>query len=402
MAKKSDKDKAGSKGKASDKKDDVVYLEGIENSVIENKIRDVLDGIDSEMEFGDALDIFIRKANNVHATKRIETPEGRMNYAVGIIITKAKAGRSFAAKPTIPISCVMRNVGGIKNNYTNVTEATHDMTSNDDKIGIAGPWRRCLDCGRKWDTEDEKYGTNCPGCSSTSSVVMANQAVPNGTQGIVNRQEMKMGDISGFNKTRTSIFVYSEDTGETDEAFLSFSGKQRVLLKRIQLGRPFNINIQANDIYVNETTGIVSYETTGTSKVSECSVEDFPDILEIYDDIVLPSVAELENGAFCALFLEVVEEAKQPKEDGKWIVQLSEPVEDEDSEPMLVNAYFDDEDVAKQLSEDDQGIFECRYSEMEVTVNGETEISRTINVQPEVCGLPIFILGEDGTKLLSV
>lgn len=400
MAKKSDKDEG--KGNATDKKDEVVYLEGIENSIIENKIRDILDGIASEMEYEDALNIFIKKANNVHATKRIETSEGRMSYAIGIIISKAKAGRSFAAKPTTPISCVMRNVGGIKNNYTNVTEATHDMTSNDDKIGIAGSWRRCVDCTRKWDTADEKYGTNCPACSSTNSVVMANQAVPIGTQGIVNRQEMKMGDISGFNKTRTSIFVYNEGTEDIDEAFLSFSGKQQVLLKKIQLGRSFDINVQAENIYVNETTGIVSYETTGTSKVTDCSIENFPDILDIYDDITLASIDELENGAFCTLFLEVVEEAKQPKEGGKWIVQLSEPVEDEDSEPMLVNTYFDDEDVAKQLKEDDQGIFECRYSELEVTVDDETEISRTINVQPEVCGLPIFILGENGTKLLSV
>lgn len=392
------------KSKKEDKKDnDVVYLKGIENSVVDAKLQEILDMVDSEMELEDAINLFVKKANNKHATDRIDTPEKRMTYAFGIIKSKAKAKRTFSSKPTMPISVVMRSVNSIKNNYTNVTEATRELKSNDEKIGIAGSWMRCTECGRKWDTKDERYGNNCPGCQSTDSVIMANQAVPLGTQGMVNRQEMKVGDISGFNKTRTSIFVRDVDSEEMLAAFLSFSGKQQDLLNKIQLGVPFDINVQSENIYVNEVTDITSYESTGTSKITNCSMEDFPDILKIYDEMeeLINYVADLNSGDYATLFLEVVEEAKQPKEGGRWLIQFTEPNEDDEAESVLLSAYFDDEDVAKQFNEDDQGIVECRYSEGEVTVGGETEISRIINIDVDVCGLPVFILGEDGTKLLS-
>ena len=117
--------------------------------------------------------------------------------------------------------------------------------------------------------------------------------------------------------------------------------------------------------------------------------------------MALSSVEELNDGDYCTIFLEVSEEAKQPKEGGKWLVQFTEPIEEEDDEPVLLSAYFDDEDVANQFTEDDQGVVECRYSESEVTVGGETEISRIINIQVDVCGLPVFLFGEDGTKFLT-
>lgn len=395
----SKKTEQGDKSKG---KNDVVYLEGIENSEVETKIQDILDNVDSELEMEAAIDIFIGRANSKYALGNIATVEKRATYAYGIIKSKAKTKRSFSSKPTMLISCVMRSVNSIKNNYTNVTEDTREMKSNDDKVGIAGPWRRCIDCGRKWDTKDLRYGDSCPTCQSMNSVVMANQAVPIGTQGIVNRQETKMGDISGFNKTRSSIFYFNSDSDEIEEAFLSFSGKQQELLKNVQLGMPFDINVQSENIYVNETTGITSFETTGTSKVTDCSIEDFPDILALYKEKeIINAVSDVEDGSYCALFLEVVEEAKQPKDGGRWLVQFSEPVEEEDDEAVVISSYFDDEDIARQFTEFEQGVIECRYSEGEVTVGGKTEISRIINIDVDVCGLPVFILGEDGTKLLS-
>lgn len=390
------------KDKSKGKTEDVVYLEGVKNKEVDKRLQEILDNVDSEMELEEAVNIFVKRANNEHAATRIDTPERRATYAYNLVKIKAKASRSFSSKPTIPISCVIRNVGGVKQNFANVTEGTRDMKSNDDKVGIAGSWRRCLDCNRKWDTADIKYGSNCPGCQSTNSVVMANQAVPVGTQGILNRQDMRMGDISSFNKVTSSIFLYNPDTEEVEEAFLSLSGKQQELLKKVQLGVPFDINVDEK-VFVNDTTEVNYFGTTGTSKVTECSVEDFPDILQIYETMesLIQNVEDLDDGDYCTLFLEVLEEAKQPKEGGKWLVQLTEPTEDEDAEPVLISMYLDDEDVAGQLNEGDQGIFDCRYSESTVTVGGEEEISRTINVNVETCGLPIYVLGKNGTKFIS-
>ncbi len=393
--------KTPEKDKTKGKSNEVVYLEGVKNSVVEKKLQDVLDNSDSEMELEESIDIFVKEANSPYATTRIDSVDKRVTYAVNFVKSKAKASRSFASKPTILISCVMRDVGGIKQNFANVTEETRDINSNDDKVGVAGSWRRCLECPRKWDTADIRYGTNCPGCSSTNSVILANQAVPMGTQGIVNVQEMKRGDISAFNKVTASIFLYDPDSEEVEEAFLSLSGKQMALLKKIQLGRPFDINVDEK-VFVNDTTEVNYFSTTGTSKVTDCSIEKFPDILEIYDTLpLMQSVVELNDGDFCTLFLKIVEEAKQPKEDGKWLVQLTEPNEDEDAEPMLLSLYLDDEDIAGQFNAGDAGIVVCRYSESTVTVGGEDEISRTININVESCGLPVFILGENGTKFLS-
>ena len=386
--------------KTNTKKDnDVVYLEGIENSVVEDKLKDILNDVDSEMELEEATDIFTKRVNSTYANTKISTVEKRMTYALGIVESKAEAKRSFSSKPTTTISCIMKNVGGMRQNFVNVTEDTRDMKSNDDKIGIAGSRRRCSDCGRKWDTSDIKYGSNCPGCQSTNSVTQANQAVPFNTTGIINRQAMEAGDISQFNKVTTNIFLYDDD-GETVVAFLSLSGKQMELLGKIRLGKPFDINV-SEKVYVNDVTGINYFSTTGTSKVTDCTVE-MPDVLEIYDNLpLMQTVDELNDGDFCTLFLEVIEEAKQPKEGGKWLVQLTEPNEDEDAESVLISMYLDEEDIAKQFSEGDVGVFDCRYSEREVSVGGEKEMSRTINVNVETCGLSVFILGDDGTKFLS-
>ena len=392
--------KANKDSKTNTKKDnDVVYLEGIENSVVENKLKDILNDVDSEMELEEATDIFTKRVNSTYANTKISTVEKRMTYALGIVESKAEAKRSFSSKPTMTISCIMKNVGGVKQNFVNVTEDTRDMKSNDDKVGIAGPWQRCLDCNRKWDTADLRYGSNCPGCQSTNSVIQANQAVPFNTTGIINRQTMEAGDISQFNKVTTNIFLYDDD-GETVVAFLSLSGKQMELLGKIRLGKPFDINV-SEEIYVHDVTGVNYFSTTGTSKITDCTVE-MPDVLEIYDSLpLMQTVDELNDGDYCTLFLEVVEEAKQPKEGGKWLVQLTEPNEDEDNEPVLISMYFDEEDIAKQFAEGDVGVFDCRYSEGEVSVGGEKEMSRTINVNVETCGLPVFILGDDGTKFLS-
>lgn len=395
-----EKDKKRNSKTNTKKDNEVVYLEGIDNKEIEAKLQEILDDVDSEMELEEATDIFVKKANSNYASTRIDGVDKKVTYALGVVKSKAKAKRSFSSKPTMPISCIMRNVGGIKQNFVNVTEETRDMKSNDDKIGIAGPWRRCFECARKWDTADDRYGSNCPGCQSTNSVVMANQAVPIGTNGIMNRQTMTAGDISIFNKVTTSIFLYNEDTEEAEAAFLSLSSKQMDLLGKIQLGKPFTINV-SEEVFVNDTTNVNYFSTTGTSKVTDCSVE-MRDVLEIYDALpLLQTVNELNDGDYCTLFLEVVEEAKQPKEGGKWLIQLTEPNEEEDAEPVLISMYLDDEDVAKQFNEGDVGIFDCRYSEGEVSVGEETELSRTINVNVETCGLPVFILGDDGTKFLS-
>ena len=379
---------------------EVVYLEGADNKEIETKLQKILDDVDSEMELEEAIDKFVNSANSWYANNKVDSIDNRVTYALGVVKAKAKGKKSFKSKPTMSISCIMRNVGGIKQNFVNVTEETRDMKSNDDKVGIAGSWRRCLDCGRKWDTADVRYGSNCPGCQNTNSVVMANQAVPTNTTGIVNRQTMAAGDISQFNKVTTSIFLYNEDTEEAEAAFLSLSGTQQELLKRIQLGKPFDINVDEK-VFVNDVTNVNYFSTTGTSKITDCSVE-MPDVLEIYDTLpLMQNVGELNDGDFCTLFLEVSEEAKQPKEGGKWLVQLTEPNEEEDAEIVLISMYLDDEDVAKQFNEGDVGIFDCRYSEREVSVGDETELSRTINVNVETCGLPVFILGDDGTKFLS-
>lgn len=388
-------------------KETVIYLEGIENSVVEEKIAGLIEVVNTDMTEEEALNVFIKKANSKHAKENIDTPEKRLTYAIKGTGAKIKASRNVSSKLTMPISCVISSVGGVAKNYANVTDGTRDMKSNDDKIGLAGSWRRCGSCSRIWDTADPKYGTICPGCQSVDSVILANQAVPNGTQGIVNKTEMRTGDISVFNTTRASIFMPG-DEDDMVEAFLSLTGEKQKLLSMVQLGEPFDINV-SEDVFFNESTGLNSYSTTGTSKVVECSYKKFPDILDIYRNMyadeggksLIHSVAKAENGTYCTFFLEVIEEAIQPKEGGKWLIRLAEPIEDEDEEALIVSMYLDEEDIAKQLHEGDMGIFECRYTEGSMTVEGEAEVTRTINVNVNTCGLPIYIMGDDGTTFIS-
>jgi len=388
-------------------KEIVTYLEGIENSVVEEKIAELIEAVNTDMTKQEALDVFVKKANSKHARENIDTPEKRLTYAIKGTEAKIKASRNVSSKPTMPISCVISSVGGVVQNYANVTDDTRDMKDKKDKIGLAGSWMRCLSCNRIWDTADPKYGTICPSCQNANSVILAYQAVPNDTQGIVNKNEMRTGDISVFNTTRTSIFMLDEEDN-MQEAFLSLTGEKQKLLDMVQLGEPFDINV-SEDVFYNETTGLNSYSTTGTSKVTACSNEDFPDILDIYRNMysdvegksLIHSVAAAEDGTYCTFFLEVIEEAIQPKENGKWLIRLAEPVEDEDEEALVVSMYLDEEDIAKQLREGDIGIFECRYTEGSMTVEGVQEVTRTINVNVNSCGLPIYIMGDDGTKFIS-
>jgi len=393
------------KGETTVKETTEILLEGVENEVVENKLRTMLEDNNLDAEFDEVKTKFVTAVNGVHCRLKVKGVENKLTYGVKTVKGQLTAGQNIPAKPTMPISCKMRNLGTIVKNSANVTEETKDYPK-EERVGIAGSWRRCLSCNRIWDTSDPRYGQSCPKCQSLSSVVLAYQAAPTPTTGIMDKN-MRTGDISAYNTITSSIFYLDE--GEVQQGFLKFSGKQKELLGEIRFGESFDINISAvdKDIFVNGTTGLKYFSVTSTSKVSECTNE-MPDILEIYESMfdgmegmsLIHSADDAEDGTFCTFYLQVVGEAKQHKEGGKWVVNLEEPTEDEDEEPIPITMYVDSKKVAQQFKLGDSGVFECRYAKETRTINDVTKTLGTINVEVSAPGVPVYLLSENGTKLV--
>ena len=389
---------------------ETILLDGVENSVVEERLKTMLESNNIDAEFDDVKARFVKVTNSYFCKTKVDGVDKKLNYAVKTVKGQLEAGRMLPSKKTMPITCMLRNLGTIQKNYANVTQETKHFKDKekDQKVGIAGSWRRCLNCNRQWDIADPKYGTNCPGCQSVSVTILAEQYAPKGTQGVLSK-DMRMGDISIYNTLTSSIFLMQD--GEVVEAFLKFTGdKQQELLNQIQFGVPFDINISAEekDQFVNDTTGIQSFNCTGTSKVTEATNE-MPDIMEIYenmysdsDNSLIHSVANCADGTYPTLNLEVVKEAEQYKEGGKWVINLVEPTEKEDVEPIPVSMYLDEEHVAKQFELGDNGIFECRYTKQSRSAEGETKETGIINVPITLSGMAVYIMSENGTKLISV
>jgi len=374
-------------------------IDGIENERIEKEIQTIVDNSVSELNFEDAMNRFAGSIGTAYVKARVKGAEEKLKYGLNSVKASDKTSRVFTSKPTTIISCVLRNTSTVEKNYCNVTDETYGKhIPKDQKIGIAGTWRKCKVDGKIWDTSDERYGDNCPTCGSVNTVILAEQAVPEGTIGIVNRQEMRSGNIATFNTKTVGIFLHTGDGYEA--AYLKLTGSQRKLLDQVRFGVPFDINV-AETPYINATTNEKWFSSTGTSKVSPCSVADFADILAIYEDhsgSTVASVDGADDGGFYAFFLQVVGEPSKPKD--KWIVNLVDP-DSESEEPEIVTMYIDDEAVAKQFLPNDTGIFETRYSESTRTIEGVSEKVRSINVNVESCGLPVYLFGENGTKLIS-
>lgn len=371
-------------------------IDGIEDATIDAEIKKIVDASKSDINFDTGKNKFISTMKSSYA--KLKKGDELLNYCLKSVRNLDKKSMSFSSKPTTTISVVMRNASSIEKNYCNITEETRGFPK-EQRIGLAGNFRKCLDCGRIWDVSDVNLGDNCPKCNSTNSIILGEQAAPVGTVGIMNKNTMSTGDISVFNTKTVGVFVSNGDGYE--EAYIKFTGKQRELLNNIRFGIPFDINIDAN-VFVNDTTGQSWYATTGTSKVSPCSISDFADIIDIYQQLsesIVSSVATIEDGDYCALFLQVVDEPEKPKD--KWLITLCDP-DDESGDVELVNLYIEEDSIAGQLHGDDVGIFECKYSEGSITRDGETETTRTININVEPCGVPIFIMGEKGTKHIAV
>lgn len=371
-------------------------IDGIDDAAIDVKIQEIVDASKSGIDFDAGKNKFISTLKSSYA--KTKKGDELLNYCLKSVKNLDKKSMSFASKPTKTISAVMRNASSVEKNYCNITDETRGFPK-EQKIGLAGNFRKCMDCQGIWDTSNVNLGDNCPKCSSTNSVILGEQAAPVGTLGIMNRGNMSTGDISVFNTKTVGVFVHTDDGYE--EAYIKFTGKQRNLLNNIRFGIPFDINIDA-EVFTNETTEQNWYSTTGTSKVAPCSISNFADIIDIYQQLsesIVSSVATIEDGDYCALFLQVVDEPEKPKD--KWLVTLCDPDDDSD-DVELVNLYIEEDSVAGQLHADDVGIFECKYSEGSITKDGETEITRTININAEPCGIPIFIMGEKGTKHIAV
>lgn len=385
-----------------------VLLEGIENEVVVGKLEEMIEDNDIEAEIDDVLKRFSKVVNSPHCRMKVKGADKKLTYGVKTVKAQLEAGKVLSSKKTMPITCIVRHLQ-LEKNWANVTQDTKPLDNNDEKIGIAGSWRRCLECSKKWDTSAPDFGSNCPGCQSGNSVVLAQQPAPKGTQGVMNKK-MEVGDISIYNTMTTSIFLMNSDD-EIVPAFLKFTGKQQELLNLIQFGIPFDINVSAEekDLFVNDTTGIQSFSCTGSSKVIE-RTKEMPDILDIYNELseeLLHSVDNCENGTYPTLYLEVVKEAEKYKDDGKWVVNLVDPGNDEDEdyesyEPMPISMYLDDENVAKEFKLGDSGIFECRFTKQTRTFGDETKEIGTINVPVSNSGMPVYLLGDEGVRLVSV
>jgi len=376
---------------------DTPLIDGIDNARIKDEVQAIVNNSVSDMNFEDAMNKFVASIGTAYAKARVKDSEEKLTYGLKAIKSFDKASRSFSSKPTTVISCVLRNTSAVEKNYCNITEETRNL-SKEQKIGLAGTWRRCKADNRVWDTSDERYGDNCPICGSVNTVVLAEQSVPEGSVGIVNRQEMRSGNIAVFNTKTVGIFLHTDDGYEA--AYLKLTGLQRKLLGQVRFGIPFDINV-GEDVFINSTTNEKWFSSTGTSKVSPCSVDKFADILDIYEELsesIVGAINNADDGGYYAFFLQVVNEATKPKD--KWILNLVDP-DSVSEEPEIVTMYIDDEAVAKQFLPGDTGIFETRYSESTRSIDGVSEKVRSINVNVESCGLPVYIFGENGTKLIS-
>ena len=370
-------------------------IDGIDGKKILGELKTLIERTEIDLE--KATNKFISAVKSPYAKAALKTSDEKYNHGIVAVKGLSTATRSFKSKPTMVISVVMKNCSAMEQNSCNVSEETRDYDKRQ-KIGIAGSWRKCLACERIWDTADTENGDNCPSCSGTNSVILSGQRVPTRTIAILNRKDMRTGDISVFNTKICEVFLFNGDTYE--EAFIKFTGKQRELLKKVRFGIPFDINVDAKP-FTNTTTGQKWYSTTGTSQIKPCSVDGFKDILEIFEDLsesIVKSLNDADDKEFVNLFLMIVDEPTKPKD--KWLVNLCDPESDE-SESQIITMYIEDEHIAKQLIADDVGIFVGRYSETTRTNDGVEETSRVLNVNAEIMGVPVYIMDENGTKLIS-
>ena len=370
-------------------------IDGVDGKQITKELTEIVNSSDLDMDT--ATNKFIAVLKSPYVKLKVKSSEEKLSYALTAVKSLHQSSKAFSSKPTTAISVVMRNSSSMEKNYCNITEATRNL-AKEQKIGISGTWLKCTSCNKIFDTADPANGDNCPSCSGTNCVILAEQSAPANTIGVINRTDMREGDISVFNTKTVGIFVYNGDSYE--EAYIKFTGKQKELLSQIRFGIPFDINIDEN-IFVNANTNQKWYGTTGTSKISPCSVKDFADIIDIYEmlsESLVSALSSVEDKDYCALFLSVVDEPTKPKD--KWLINLADP-EDVSGEVGIITMYIDDENVARQFIADDVGIFEGRYSESTRNVEGEQQKVMTLNVAVESFGVPVYMIGEKGTKLIS-
>lgn len=386
-------------------------LKSISEEDLDAMLKELMEYIETDKTFDEAKSKFMGAFGSTYCQKMVHGEEAQINHAKNVTKKYLQSGKAFKAKPTMTINCVARNMSAVEKNYANVTPETRRFDKGDmkNRVGIAGSWLYCDDCGRKWNSTDSDMGFKCPSCGSANNHIMAEQAAPAGTIGTVNKKENRTGDISIFNTKRLSVFVNTDETDEDgnplmDEAFISFTGKLQELLGSIKFGIPFSINVAENDYFVQPETGVKFYNLTGTSKVGQVT-DEIPDIMDIYaNQVTLASTDLSENGSYGAFFLQVVDEPFKPKEDGRWVVNLievNEETEEGDTDAAEVTMYIDTDDIAEQFNENDAGIFEARYSEQTRTIDGETVKLCNINVPITECGVSVFLLGENKTKLIN-
>ncbi|MFW6001728.1 MAG: hypothetical protein ACOCQD_00150 [archaeon] len=368
------------------------------------------------IEFEEAKKRFTKAVMSSYANNWMKSAEAKKDYGLTKVQKYAKSSQSIPAKPTMTINCILRRLSPMVINNNNVTEETRDMNRSE-QVGIAGSWLVCEDCGRKFDSE-QTGEAKCPNCSSSSTYVMPKQKAPKGTIGVVNRKTGNTGDISVFNTQNASIFIKDEE-GNYDTGVLKFQGKQIELLNKIKCGDAFSINVDETNVYESDN-GDFWYQTTGTSDISN-PTEEMDDIITVYQtlydefgDAIIQDIHQLEDRDYATLLVDIAGDIQEG--NSTWIVPLSqisdeeedEESEDEDEEPEILTLYLRSEAIANKIQKlvdqgIDVGILECMYTERKVTVEGEEQIRRTVNiVEDSVCGIPFYFMGEDGTVTLDV
>ena len=371
----------------------------------ESKIKQILESSNSSMSYEDALGKVEVALNSPYCKRSIEGNSAKINYALNTLRKHVvQQSRVVTSKPTIKVSMVLRNLGALERNFVNETEETRQYNDPNLKRGIAGSWYKCNSCLRMFNSEDTGR-TTCPACMSDNTFIVAQQAVPDGTIGVVNRKLMTKGDISQFNTRQAAAFALDEESGEWMPSFIKFTGKARGLLNKVVLGKPFDITVDANT-FTKEENGVVYYSTTGVSAINNFkgAVPDMISLYERYNEGLIKDISDITDNDYCAMILQVLAEPTRPKEDGKWLIQLA-PLsaadeEDEGAEPVILYAFFDSQKIASQLHEGDAGIFEVRYTENDVTRDGAIEKDRFVNIEVTPSGVPIYLFGEDGTTRL--
>ncbi|MFW6001771.1 MAG: hypothetical protein ACOCQD_00365 [archaeon] len=398
------------KGKTTNKKPEI--FDEIDESEVDTKLQEICDNYD--IEFEEAKKRFTKAVMSSYAKNFMKDAESKKDYGIKKVQKYAKSSQSIPAKPTVTMNCILRRPSPMVINNNNVTEDTRDL-SRDQQVGIAGSWLVCEDCGRKFDSE-QTGEAKCPNCSSTSTYVMPKQKAPKGTIGVMNRKTGNTGDISVFNTQNASVFWKDEDGGY-NTGVLKFQGKQMELLNKIKCGDAFSINVDAENTYESDN-GDLWVQTTGTSDISQ-PTDEMDDIITVYQmlydefgDAVIQNVEQLEDGDYATLLVDIAGDIQEG--NSTWIVPLSqvgdedEESEDEDEEPEIITWYVNSEAIANKIQKMvdqgiDVGILECRYSERTVSVGGEDQVRKNVNViEDSVCGIPFYLMGEDGTITLDV